>query len=182
MLVARDTCEDSVCYQIAIPDFMASPWAGCYIELIPVADLALRLVRASGVSQLGAQCFTALGVPRVRQDNGEYRNIWSYDWLVRHSDALDSMFSPLDTHDQAQALDLLLGATIRIGGEACEISSTSGVKLARPLCARCHQKMTFIAQLAASWLPNSVDFDVHNSEIYLFGCANHLEQLDKVVL
>ena len=41
--------------------------------------------------------------------------------------------------------------------------------------------MLFIAQVPGTLFPKTVDFDIHESEIYLFGCVNEPEHVQKVV-
>jgi hypothetical protein len=163
-------------YTLCIPDFLESPWAGKSIEFCLNGELEVRISEGNGKSQMGSIKLRDLPVPRVKLKNGKEQNIWSINRYLSLSSHLDSLLDPLAPADRAKALEYIMGPAIRVLGG---IEWAQGAEY--PHCSECAGKMKFIMQVSGTWFPKRVNFNIHESEIYIFGCEKNPEHLQKVV-
>lgn len=151
-------------------------WAGKSIHFDVKGELKVRVIDGREPAQLGKNTFRALPAPRVKLKNGKEQNIWSVKKYLSCSSKLAALLNNVEVADQVEVLENIIGPNIRVFG---------GLEWAQsaqyPRCTECNANMKFIVQVAGTWFEKTLDFDVHESEIYIFGCEKHPTQLEKVV-
>lgn len=176
LLIKQSTESDANVYSLFIPPFLENAWAGKSIRFEIEGNLEIRLVEGMGESWLGKTKFRELPAPRVKLKNGKEQNIWSCQRYLSRSSNLNALLKPVAESDRAEALEYILGPSVRVCGG---IEWVQGAEY--PKCKECRGKMKFVLQVAGAWFPKKLDFDVHESEIYIFSCEKHPTQVEKVV-
>lgn len=163
-------------YSISIPSFISSPWSGRKIEFELSNQLPISIKDDSSINAIGNCIYRAIPAPRIKLKSGKEQNTWSVKRYLNRSPELKTIMSPIESADQEEALKYILGPTIRVLG---------GIQWAQsaeyPKCEECNGKMTFLLQVPGFLFPNKVEFDIHESEIYVFSCIKHQNNVQKVI-
>jgi hypothetical protein len=176
MLVKQpDLCTDER-YGLTISEKIDSIWSGKSVIFKIVEDIEPLIVDGSGVNQLGKHKFRPVLVPRIKLKNDKEQNIWAENKYIQSSAKIRHLMSEIPENYQAEMLAKVIGSTVLIGGGLSWIQNPEF-----PNCSICNKRMTFILQLSGYWFPKNVEFDVGCAEIYLFGCKDHPDVIQKVI-
>lgn len=176
MLVRQlDLCADEK-YELTIPEEIDCFGAGKGVTFKITDDIEPFFTVASGINQLGKHVFRPVLVPRVKLKNNKEQNIWAENKYLEASSKIRHLMGEIPENYKAEILGKIIGSTISIGGGLSWIQSPEF-----PNCSVCSKRMTFILQLAGYWFPKKVKFDISCAEIYLFGCKDHPDIIQKVI-
>ncbi|PHR60161.1 MAG: hypothetical protein COA43_07630 [Robiginitomaculum sp.] len=163
-------------YMITLPDHLEAPWSGKTIQFTPSGNLNVSMVDQQGL-QIGNTVFQEIRIPRITLRSGRQQNMWSTARYIKNSDTLRNLLSPINPQKQSDALGHIFGASIEVGGGLHWIQNAE-----YPKCDQCRGKMKFLIQTEGILFPKSVDFNIHESTIYIFGCAKkHDPYIQKVI-
>ena len=167
------TCKE---YILTIPENFSSQWSGKSIEFNPIGNLEVDLTTNQNRQVLGLTEFKELSIPRIKLKNGKLQNVWSAQRYINFSEKLQTLLSAIPKEDQSLGLEYILGSTVRVRGGIEWVQSAE-----HPKCSICNGKMEFLLQVTGTWFPKTVDFDIHESTIYVFGCTKHEDNIQKVI-
>jgi len=158
---------------INISSSILSPWSGRSIEINTKDEVAVRL-HASAFEDYERR--SELLVPKIKLKNGKSQYMWSPDRYLSKSRKLRSYFSELNQPDQSEALYRIIEKAIKINGGLSWVQNAEF-----PNCSICKKRMKFILQLSGLHFSKNKKYDIHESEIYVFGCTKHTDEIKPVI-
>ena len=158
---------------INIPHSIGSPWSGRHFAIEAKDKFDVKLT--SPVEKISNE-YISLLVPRIKLKNGKSQNVWSASRYLNKSNVLNELLSKLNIKEREEALNYLLENAVKVNGGLSWVQNAEF-----PVCDVCKKRMKFIFQLSGTKFIKNKHFDIHESEIYVFGCAKHMEEIKNVI-
>lgn len=170
-------------YNIYIPENLNNPAAGKSISFEynfeNNDDFRAIFSGSRKKQQIENIKFREIKVPRIQLKSGKSQNVWSYERYLKKSNELKNILSIFSNNDQVSALESIIHEfkCIKINGGYVWAQYAEF-----PKCSICNRNCVFVAQVPG-YLFNKkkYKFDIQESEIYLFVCRTHTDQLETVI-